>query len=139
MLLKLYELRREPRLRQAREWFVRHYHVQSLQEQASLTPEEDTNFRMTVSYWDMAAAFVRRGLVDEEMFFETSGEMWIVWDRVKALVGPVRERAKDPHIWENLEKQAVRFEVWRERRAPGCIAAMRQMMEQMARTAQASR
>lgn len=132
MLLRLYELRREPRLRQARDWFFRNFHPKSLQDRLSLTPEEDASVRMVTSYWDTAAAIVRRGLVEEELFFETTAEYWIVWDRVKPLAAEVREAMKDPHVWENLEKLSVRYEMWRERRAPGSMAALRERLQQAA-------
>ena len=136
MLLKLYELRREPRLREARDWFSRNFHHQSLAERASLTPEQDASVRMVTSYWEMVAGLVKRGLVDEDLFFENTAEFWIVWDRLKPLSSEVRSVTKDPHVWENLEKISVRYEMWRERRAPGAIAAMRELM-QRARAAQA--
>jgi hypothetical protein len=131
MLLKLYDLRREARLRQAREWFIRHFYPKTLAERASLSPEEDASVRMVTSYWDMVAGFATRGLVEEEMFFETTAEFWIVWERLKPIVNEVREAVKDPHIWEHLEKTAQRYEMWRERRAPGSLAAARERMEQL--------
>ncbi len=129
MLLKLYELRREPRLREARDWFFRNFHPQSLSERSSLTPEQDASVRMVTSYWEMVAGLVKRGLVDEDLFFENTAEFWIVWDRLKPISSEVRHMTKDPHVWENLEKLAVRYEIWRERRAPGAIAAMRELMQ----------
>jgi hypothetical protein len=137
MLLKLFDLRREARLRQARDWFIRNFHPQSLADRGSLTPEQDATVRMVTSYWDMVAGFVRRGLVEEEMFFENTGEFWIVWERLQPIAGEVREMFKDPHIWENMEKVSQRYETWRERRAPGSLAAARERMQQM-RAAQAS-
>lgn len=138
LMLRLYELRREPRLRQAREWVIRNFHPQSLAERTSLTPEEDASVRMVTSYWDMVAGLVRRGMIDEELFFESNAEFWIVWDRLKPLSGEIRRLFKDPHVWENLEKLAVRYELWRERRAPGAIAAVRERMQQARTAAQAS-
>jgi len=137
MLLKLFELRREARLRQAREWFIRNFYPQSLADRASLTPEEDASVRMVTSYWDMVAGFVKRGLVEEEMFFENTGELWIVWDRLQPIVSEVREALKDPHVWENMEKVCKRYETWRERRSPGALAASRERMQQL-RAARAS-
>lgn len=137
MLLRLYELRREPRLRQARDWYMRNFHPKSIQDRASLTAEEDASLRMVTSYWDTVAAIVRRGLVDEDLFYETTAEFWIVWDRLKPIANEVREFIKDPHIWENLEKLSVRFEMWRERRAPGSIAALRERLQQAALAAKA--
>ncbi|HVB99674.1 MAG TPA: hypothetical protein VNJ12_10150 [Candidatus Dormibacteraeota bacterium] len=135
LMLRLYELRREPRLRQAREWFMRSFHPQTLAERASFTPEEDTNVRMVTSYWEMAAGLVRRGMVEEDMFFESNAEFWIVWDRLKPISGEVRALFKDPYVWDNLEKLSVRYEHWRERRAPGSTAALRERMQKARTTA----
>jgi Domain of unknown function (DUF4760) len=138
LLLQLYELRREPRLRQARAWFAANYHVTSPEEMQTKYPfgtEENTHIRMTVSYWEMVANFVKRGLIDEEFFFENTGEIWLVWDRIRAVVPGMRASMKNPHVFEALEEVCTRLEAWREKRAPGSTAAMRQMMEQMSRVA----
>ncbi len=134
MLLRLFELRREARMRQAREWFIRNFYPQSLSDRASLTQEEDANVRMVTSYWDMVAGFVKRALVEEEMFFENTAELWIVWDRLKPIVSDVRETVKDPHVWENMESVSDRYEKWRERRAPGSVDAARERMRQLRTT-----
>ena len=134
LLLRLFELRREPRLRQAREWFVRNYNAATLREATQKYPmgsETETNTRMTLSYWDMAVSFVNRGLIDEEMFFETSSEGWLVWDRIKEVAFEQRAAMKSPTFLAHLEKYAIRFEEWRERVAPGSIEVMRQRMTAM--------
>lgn len=131
LLLRLYELRREPRLREARSWAVTHFDAQSLEEMAQKYPfgsDADTNLRMTVSYWEMAAGLVNRGLIDSELFFESSGEAWIIWDRIRGIVPAMRTKFKNPHLYENLERLAKQMEQWRERRAPGSTAVLRQVL-----------
>ena len=95
--------------------------------------EENTSVRMVTSYWDMVAGIVNRGLIDEDLFFENTGEIWIVWERLRALAPAWRTALKNPYIFANLEETCKRLEAWREKRAPGSTAAMRQMIEQMAR------
>ena len=142
LMLRLYELRREARLRQARDWFVNHFHVTSPEEMMKKYPpgtEENTNIRMTVSYWDMVASIVNRGLIDDDLFFENTGEIWLVWDRIRGIAPAWRAALKNPHVFANLEQLCQRLEAWREERAPGSTAAMRQVMEQMrAATAKAA-
>ena len=46
--------------------------------------EENTYIRMVISYWDMVASIVNRGLIDDELFFESNGEIWVVWDRMRS-------------------------------------------------------
>jgi hypothetical protein len=129
LLLRLYELRRESRMRQARAWFSSQFEANTPQDVASKYPmgsEESASLRMVISYWDMAAGMANRGLIDEEMFFENSVEGWIVWEKVKAIVPAQRESMKNPTYLVQLEKFANRFEAWRERTAPGSLEAFRQ-------------
>lgn len=138
LMLRLYDMRREPRLRQARAWFVDNYHVQSMQDAQNIAPPgSDANamVRMVLSYWDMCANIVNRGLIDEEFFFETSGEQFIVWERIKPIVNEIRGMFKNPLFMANLEEHCKRLEAWRERRAPGSSQAMREFMKRMAEAA----
>jgi hypothetical protein len=132
--LKLYDLRREPKLRQARDWYWQNYWADSLDEAMRVAPmgtEAGTFFMMVVSYWDQACAYLNYGLLHEDLFFETSGEFFGVWERLKPSIAEGRKRWSNPLFMANLEKAANRFEAWSEKRAPGQIAAMRQMMQQM--------
>jgi hypothetical protein len=70
-------------------------------------------------------------LLHEDLFFENDGEFFFVWERVKPSIAEGRQRFSNPLYLANLEKAATRFEAWMEKRAPGNIAAMRQMMKQM--------
>ena len=136
LLLKLYDMRREPRLRQARSWFVENYSASTPEEMMTKYPpgsEASTNIRMVVSYWDLVASIVNRGLIDDDFFFENTGELWVVWDRLCAVVPAWRTAFKNPHIFANLEATATRLEAWREMRSPGSTEATRQMMQQMQR------
>lgn len=133
LLLRLYDLRREIKLRQAREWFIREFQVKSVEDLGTLCPAGSDNnafFRMLVSYWDMAASMVNHGLINEEFFFENTSEFWIVWDRVKSLAPELRQSYKNPHIWKNLETLAGEFERWMTKRAPGALDATRERIRQ---------
>jgi hypothetical protein len=132
--LKLYDLRREPKLRQARDWFFQNYWADSLDEAMRVAPmgtEAGTFWMMVVSYWDQACAYLNYGLLHEDLFFETGGEFFGVWERLKPTIAEGRKRWSNPLFLAHLEKAANKFETWSEKRAPGQIAAMRQMMQQM--------
>lgn len=134
LMLRLYDMRREPRLRQARTWFLDHFHPVSPEEMGqeyAAGSEEYTNIRMVLSYWDMVAGIVNRGLISDELFFENNGEIWVVWDRIRNIVPTWRAAFKNPTIFQHLEDTCKRLETWREKRAPGSSAAMRHMMQQM--------
>ena len=135
LLLRLYDLRREEKLRRARAWFVSSYEAKTLEEDQRKYPpgsEEAAYIRMTVSYWDMAASIVNRGLIHEQFFFENNGELSIVWDKIRHLIPAFRELYKNPHIFENLEKLALKYEKWMEGRAPGHLEARRKLMSALA-------
>ena len=83
------------------------------------------------SYWEQACAFLKHGLLHEDLFFENSGEFFGVWELVKGIVPQGRERFANKQFLANLEAAARRYESWIESRSPGHIAAMRQFMKQM--------
>ena len=140
--LQLYDLRREARLRQARDWFNNNYFVDSLDDAMRIAApgtEAGTFAMMVFGYWDQACAFLNHGLLHEDLFFETSGEFFWVWERVRGIVQEGRERFRNPGFLAHLEKAAQRYEKWIEARSPGHIAAMRDMVKQMrAQTAKAA-
>jgi len=133
LMLRLYDMRRELRLRQARAWFVENFHPESPEDMMERYPqgsEENTFIRMVISYWEMVASIVNRGLINDELFFESNGEIWVVWDRMRSIVPTWRSAFKNPHLFQNIEETCKRLEAWREKGAPGSSAAMRQMMGQ---------
>ena len=84
LMLKLYDLRREPKLREARDWYFQNFNIKSAEDVMKIAPfgsKENAYMRMVMSYWDMVAGIANRGLVDEELFFESTGEQWGVWER----------------------------------------------------------
>ena len=134
LLLQLYEMRREPRMREARDWYFSKFHPASLDDiakQAPMGSPASASMRMVISYWEMVASIVNRGLIDEDFFFENTGEQWIVWERIRAFVPAMRERNKNPHQYGNLEKHVQRLDAWREKRSPGMTEAFRKMIAQM--------
>ena len=131
--LQVYDLRREERLRKARDWFQQNFRAQTVDEAMHIAPmgTEHGNFLgMVIGYWENACALLNYGLLHEDLFFETSGEFFGVWELLKPVTPQFREQFKDPTMLSNLEKAAKRYEAWQERRAPGNIAAMRQWMKQ---------
>jgi hypothetical protein len=133
--LKIFDLRREARLRQARDWFSQNYFPNSLDDGMRIAPmgtEAGTFVMMVMSYWDQACSYLNHGLLHEDLFFESNGELFFIWERVKPTIEEGRQRWANPLFLGNLEKAANRYETWIEKRAPGHIAAMRQIMKQFA-------
>jgi hypothetical protein len=132
--LQIYDMRREARLRQARDWFFKNYFVDNFDDSMRIaTPgtENGTLAMMVLTYWDQACAMLNYGLLHEDLFFETSGEFFGVWERIKPAIPQGRERFANKQFLAHLEKAAQRYEAWIEKRSPGHIAAMRQFMTQM--------
>ncbi len=132
--LQVYEMRREAKLRQARDWFFTNYFADNLDDAMRIAApgtEGGTFAMMVFGYWDQACALLNYGLLHEDLFFETSGEFFGVWDRVKPIVQQGRERFVNKQFLAHLEKAANRYENWIEKRSPGHIAAMREFTKQM--------
>lgn len=132
--LQVYEMRREARLRQARDWFFKNYHPQNIDEAmriASPGTENGAFVGMVLSYWEQACALLNYDLLNEDLFFETSGEFFGVWDSVKGIIPQAREKFAYKQHLAHMEKAAQRYETWIEKRSPGHIAAMREFMKQM--------
>jgi hypothetical protein len=115
LMLRLFELRRDPEMRRARTFVMHEFKPTSWEEVHYLSGEDgDRWFRMVTSYWEMVAGMVNRGLVDEELFFDTQGEGLFVWLRVKDVVPEGRKHLRPTWLW-NLEQMAIRQQAWRER------------------------
>src|SRR5690242_6689078 len=111
--LQVYDLRREARLRQARDWFQQNYRAETMEEATKLMApgtEAGTNIGMVIGYWEQACALLNYGLLSEDLFFETSGEFFMVWELLKPVVPQFRETYKNPNMLKNLEQVAKRFE-----------------------------
>ena len=131
--VQVYDLRRETKLRQARDWFQQNYKAETFEEVMRIAPfgtEHGNYVGMVIGYWEQACALLNYGLLNEDLFFETSTEFFGVWEALKPVVPEFRERFVDKNLLANLEKAAQRFEAWSERRSPGHIAAIREFIQQ---------
>jgi hypothetical protein len=116
LILRLYELRRDPELRRARAFMLTEFNPKTWDEVRAhyLTGDEvDRHFRMATSYWEMVAAFVNKGLLDEDLFFDTHGEDMVVWKKVEPIVAGARKSIRPTWLW-NLEQVAKRHLAWRQ-------------------------
>ncbi len=122
LILRLYELRRETTMREARQWLTGEFSADSLDEFTRKCPpgsRENAYFRMVTSYWDMAGLFVVSGVLDQEMFIRSSGESIVVWERVRPFIGELRETFKNPMFLKNLETVAEAGIASMRENAPG--------------------
>jgi hypothetical protein len=130
LVLKLYDMRREERLRAARAWFTGQFTVSSLGELMEKCPpgsEHNAYFRQVTTYWDMAATFLVRGIINPELFFETQGEMLFVFEKIRPILEDIRKSRKNPLAYRNLELAAQKHIEWMNQNAPGAYEGLRAM------------
>lgn len=108
LILKLYDMRREEKLREARKWFGK-FHASTMEEREVMCPpgsEADAYFRMVVTYWEMAASFITSGVLHQELFLQSGNELLFVWEKVRDFVPEWRTKASNPKILANMETVA---------------------------------
>ncbi len=126
LILKLYELRREETMRRARKFMIEEFYAESGKEFTEKYPpgsERNAWFRQTMSYWDMVAAFVNKGLLNADLLFETNAEFRICWEKARATVLDLRKMRNMPFFYRNLENLVTAHNAFAEKRAPGSSKA----------------
>ena len=135
LVLRLYELRREEKLRAAREWFRAKFFPQSFDDVKAVVlgaGVENTHYRMVTTYWEMAASFVARGVLHPELFFDSGGEALFVWAKLEPFVAQLRTDTQAPRLLIHLER-AVTMVPWATARIPVIqkrLAGMREKLLQ---------
>ncbi|HEY6331840.1 MAG TPA: hypothetical protein VI756_21105 [Blastocatellia bacterium] len=106
LILRLFELRREEKMRKARDWFGREFFPQSIEDFKTvkdMQAQENEYYRMVISYWDMAASFVVSGALNGPLFLQSGGEMIFVWAKIGDFVPHFREFTGNPEYLSNIE------------------------------------
>jgi Domain of unknown function (DUF4760) len=112
LMLRLYDMRREERLRQARDWFTRNFHCATFEEFQKKCPpgsQENAFARQVITYWEMVASFITTGVLNEHLFFQSGMELLLVWERVREFIDDMRAAQKNPAAWKNLEMVATKY------------------------------
>ena len=126
LILKLYDIRREKRMREARHWFVSAFKVKTLEELQALCPagtEQNASYRMVTTHWEMVASFITTGVLNAELFFQSGRELLLCWERMRDVVPAIRSANKNPLELRNLELAAERYIEWWNAHAPGAYDA----------------
>jgi len=127
LILKLYDLRREPVMREARNWIFT-FNPTGIQDVIdTLLGEHGAHYRMVISYWDMAAALVNNGAIDETLFNETNGEHIFVYSKIEPVLQDLRTLFANPEFLSNLETLVKRIPNIEEK-----LIAMRARMKKFA-------
>ena len=102
--LKLYELRREPVLREARAWFLRDFNPATLAEIAEIVGgERNASVRMVLGYWDMAASLVTTGAIDGDAFLAAHNEIYATFSKIHPFLEEIRTLSAEPDFCKHLE------------------------------------
>ena len=141
LILKLYDLRREKTMRDARNWFFT-FNPQTPQDFMDvLTSDKSGWYRMVISYWDMACSLVNNGAIDADMFNDANGEHVFIYAKMEPWIPVLRETMGAPNFLAHLEKtvkalpdceqrlQVIReriakmIEIWKQKNAAQAAAA----------------
>jgi len=108
LILQLYNLRREPVMRVARKFMTAEFWPQNYDEFKSVLTAYGTEpnawFRQVLTYWNMVAAMVLRGALNEELFFDCNGEPYFLWAKFGEYIPQARKDQVDPEFLSHLEK-----------------------------------
>ena len=102
--LKLFELRREPVLREARSWYFAEFNPETFAEFAAIVGgERNASVRMVLGYWDMAASLVTTGAIDAEAFRAAHSEIVSTFAKVQPFLAELRSASGEPEFCRHLE------------------------------------
>jgi hypothetical protein len=126
LILRLYDMRREPRLREARQWFSASFRPKTFDELQALCPpgtDQNAFYRMVTTHWEMVASFLTSDVLNKELFYQSGRELLFCWERIRDLVPAIRAAYRNPLELKNLEAAADEYIAWWNRRAPGAYDA----------------
>ena len=127
--LQLFDLRREPVLREARQWFLAEFNPESFAELVAIgSGPYNAVFRMVLGYWDMAASLVTTGAIDGEAFRAAHGEIFLTFAKVYPFLSELRTASGEPDFCRHIEAVvlgAPDAEAIMSRRRASAIAAAR--------------
>jgi hypothetical protein len=121
LILQLYDLRREPELRKARQWWFSEFWPQSADDFAkviwAMGTQENAWLRMAAGYWSMAASLVLSGTLNADLFLQptNSGEMYFIMAKIHPFLKELREKLEDPMLFGHIEQVINSSKFSRER------------------------
>lgn len=130
--LQLFEMRREPVLREARAWFIGEFHPETFEEMLALTAgERNVSVRMVFSYWDMAASLVTNGAIDPRAFLDANGEIVGTFSKIEPFLAQLRAMLSEPDFCKHMEAVVMSI--------PDAQATLKRRRERLKMLSQASK
>ena len=111
VIIKLYEIRSEALMREARAWFFSEFAPQSGKDIVALMlsgQKQSAYYRMVASHWEVAASLVNNGGIDEKLFLEANSEHLVVFAKLQPFIAEVREAIGEPDYLAHLERLVMR-------------------------------
>jgi hypothetical protein len=134
LILELYDLRREPELRKARQWWLITFWPKSADDfvkvATAMGSEENNWLRQVGSYWGIAVSFVSNEIVSEKLFFQLAfcGELYFIFAKVRPFLAEIREKMNNPDLFVAMEKAILGSKLARTQfeKVEARVSAMRQ-------------
>lgn len=120
IILRLYDLRREPVMRQARAWVVGEFWPASADEYFetvyNAADPHSAFIRQVLTYWEMAAAMVLHGAVSAELFVDCNAEGFFLLAKFAPILEDIRQRnptflSKSSELLRRFTGAAAKYEV----------------------------
>jgi hypothetical protein len=131
LVLKLFELRREPVMRQARSYIGGAFLPASADELVALVTagnQESAYILQVYGYWDMVAAFVLHGAIDESLLYDVGQEMYFQFAKIYPYLADFRQQMNLPEWMISIERVVDKSAGGRSR-----LETMRRNLERTAR------
>jgi hypothetical protein len=108
VLLKLYELRREPELRKARDWVTQQFKPSGAGEIMMVLRASGTDhnrwLRQFITYYEMVASLVHRGILDRDLLEDSVTEYVNLYAKCKPFLKQLRQETLLPNFLGQIEK-----------------------------------
>ena len=96
LILKLYELRTEAGMREARAWITGQFFPQTAEEFFAVanarSSKENAWYRQVTSYWEMAAALVLHGALNADLFVDCNNEPFFLYAKFQPILPEIRQK-----------------------------------------------
>ena len=119
IILKLYALRTEAVMRQARAWMLSEFWPETAEAYFAVANNyadpHNAWLRQVISYWEMAATLVLHGAVSAELFVDSNGEGFFFLAKFAHILDAIREQnpvffARTTEVIDRFSSAAQRYE-----------------------------
>ena len=117
IVLRLYEMRREPVMRESRALLFRTFWPKSVEDVLAVAKSDhpmNAAFRQVSTYWEMAYGMVRHGVLHADFMLDSNGEGLVLYARVADHLEEYRRQSGSPRAFRNAEWVATQTEAGKQ-------------------------